>query len=222
MEAMLSEISKWWNVVFLVPIVLAALLLLLSAVTGLGEGADGTHEMHTDAASDTSGTHGEGGDNDSSHPLGDILRSVGVGGAVPISLLLQAFLLFFGVWGLCANRVLSVATSPEGRLWGALAIALVGATVAAAGLGALARRYLAADGPATAGKDLIARSGRVIFTVTDEGGTIQVRDAGGTLHQVAARVTAGTEPIEAGRAVLLIGQDQQTGAFTVEESPFSE
>jgi Na+-transporting methylmalonyl-CoA/oxaloacetate decarboxylase gamma subunit len=217
MSATLSEILHWWNLMFLVPIALAVLLLLISATTGMGDG---------DAEADTSSGHTEAdadADSDTDHgpSLSDALRSFGVG-VVPVSLLTQAFLLFFGVWGLSANRFFRVAEQPEGRVWLALLVALVVGAVTTALFGAVMRRFFPDEEPATGGKDLVARSGRVIFEITDTGGTVQVRDAGGTLHQLAARVGPGADPIPAGRAVLMVAQDKESGHFLVEESPFSE
>jgi len=228
MGATISDLLNWWNVLFLVPIALAVLLLLVSAGTGLGD-ADGAgdaagaadHEVSADTGDTDADADGDAADGEADHPLAGALRAFGVG-AVPISLLLQAFLLFFGIWGLAANRLLSVAAQPDSRVWPALGLALVGGLVTAGGLGALGRRFLPKDGPATGSKDLLARTGRVVFAVDDDGGTVQVRDSGGTLHQVPARHGPGAETIPAGRAVLIVARDKETGVFTVEESPFEE
>ena len=150
-----------------------------------------------------------------------MLRSLGVG-VVPVSLLMQTFLLFFGVWGLAANRFLNVASHPELRVWLALLLALVGGAATTALFGTVARRFFPAEEATTRNDDLVARSGRVVFTVTEQGGTVQVRDAGGTLHQVAAGIAPGAEPIPAGRVVLILAKDKETGQFLVEESPFTE
>jgi hypothetical protein len=136
MSATLSEILHWWNLMFLVPIALAVLLLLISATTGMGDG---------DAEADTSSGHTEAdadADSDTDHgpSLSDALRSFGVG-VVPVSLLTQAFLLFFGVWGLSANRFFRVAEQPEGRVWLALLVALVVGAVTTALFGAVMRRF---------------------------------------------------------------------------------
>lgn len=217
MNATISAMLNWWNLLFLVPIVLAGLLLLLSAVTGLGDTdieadvASSDTEADTDTDSETDGSS-----------LSDTLRSLGVG-VVPVSLLLQAFLLFFGVWGLTANRFLNVDVYPELRIWLALPLALIGGAATTALFGAVARRFFPTEEAApTSGNDLIARSGRVVFTVTEQGGTVQVRDAGGTLHQVSAGIAPGADPIPAGRMVLLLAKDKETGHFLVEESPFTE
>jgi hypothetical protein len=208
---------QWWNLLFWVPIALAVLLLLLSAVTGLGDG-ESEAEPTPDAleAEGNSESEAEG-----SSGLNEILRSFGVG-VVPVSLLLQCFLLFFGVCGLAANRFVDVASHPEWRVGVSLLVALVGGGAATGGFGTLGRRFFPAEEAAMSGKDLLARSGRVVFTVTEQEGTVQVRDAGGTLHQVAAFVAPGSVPLPTGSLVLLLARNEQTGRFLVEESPFAE
>ncbi|MBC8134599.1 MAG: DUF1449 family protein [Fibrella sp.] len=217
MGATLSAMLHWWNLLFLVPIALAGLLLLMSAVTGVGDGDVEADASSGDTEADADADH----DTDHGPSLSDALRSFGVG-VVPVSLLAQAFLLFFGVWGLTANRLFAVGSQPEGRVWLALLVAVGGGAVTTALFGAVMRRFFPAEEPATGGKDLVARSGRVVFEVTDGGGTVQVRDAGGTLHQLAARVLPGAETIPTGRMVLIVAQNKESGHFLVEESPFSE
>lgn len=217
MSATLSAILQWWNLLFLVPIALAGLLLLMSALTGMGDGDVEADTSSSDAETDTDAdSEGEDG-----HSWSDSLRSVGIG-IVPFSLLAQAFLLFFGICGLIANRSFQVDSQPSGRVWLAVIAALVAGAVITALFGAVMRRFFPDEEATTGGKDLVTRSGRVVFEVTDGGGTVQVRDAGGTLHQLAARVSQGAEPISAGRAVLIVAQDKESGHFLVEESPFSE
>lgn len=116
MSATLAEILHWWNLLFLVPIALAVLLLLMSALTGMGD-------VEADAPS---GNHETDVDNDSDHApsFTDSLRSFGVGVA-PVSLLTQAFLLFLGIWELTANRIFTVGLHPEGRTWIALLVAVI-------------------------------------------------------------------------------------------------
>lgn len=225
----LRDLLSWWNLIFALPIALSALLLLLSAVGGLGDG-DGDAEADVSPDADTADVDGSGGHTegdteanavgDGHHPLGDALRFLGVG-AVPVSLLAQAFLLFFGVFGLAANQMLSVAADPDARVYGALALATLGGAAGTGALGALGRRFIPNDLPAVGNKDLIGKTGRVVFTVTTTEGTIQVRDAGGTLHQIAARIPRGENILEAGQDVFIVGYDAAQGAFLVDEDPFT-
>jgi membrane protein implicated in regulation of membrane protease activity len=218
--ATLAGLLEWWNLIFLLPIALSVLLLVASAVGGLGEGHGDASHAHGEVSHDAAG-HGEGGaDGDHAGFLHEALEWFGVG-VVPISLLLQAFLLFFGVFGLAANRALNTASGPEGLIWGALGLATLGGAGSAGLFGALSRRFLPRDEPALGNKDLVGRTGRVVFQVTQTTGTAQVRDAGGTLHQIPARVPAGHQPIEGGQEIIVASYNAEAGAFVVEESPFT-
>jgi membrane protein implicated in regulation of membrane protease activity len=219
---------QWWNLVFLLPIVLSVLLLLASALAGLGDGgadADGDADAEGDMEGDADGdADADGGHADAAGAgpgsLTGALKFAGVG-AVPVSLLAQGFLLFFGISGLAANLLLHTAADPDRRIWGALMAALLLGVLGAAGMGALGRRFLPKTAPAIGNKHLIGRTGRVVFEVTAAEGTVQVRDAGGTLHQVPARIGNGdTAPLASGQEVLVTGYDDARGAFLVDESPF--
>lgn len=219
----LSELLSGWNLVFSIAIVVAILLALAGAVAGFGEGdadaAGGDAADSVDAADagdgDVDGGDGDGGDGTLTH----ILHSIGVG-SVPMTILLQAFLLFFGIGGLAANRTLSGAGT-DGRIGMALGIALFAAFVAMAVIGALARRFMPKDEPATGNKDLIGRTGSVVYEISADGGTAQVRDASGTLHQIAARVPTGHTELQSGSSIIVVSFDSERGAFIVDENPFS-
>ena len=202
-----SELLAWWNLVFLLPIGLSALLLLATAAGGLGEGEG---HAHADVQGDVHGHEW----------LHDAFAWAGVG-VVPVSILLQAYLLFFGIVGLAVNRALQTATRPDSLIWSALALAAIGGLAGAGVLGAVGKRFMPKELPALGNKDLVGRDGQVVFEVTQTTGTAQVRDAGGTLHQIPARVPSGYEPLEAGRRVLVSAYDGQAGVFVVEDSPFA-
>jgi membrane protein implicated in regulation of membrane protease activity len=231
-----AGLLHWWNLVFLLPIALSVLLLLASAAGGLGEGGSGhadTNDADVDAHADVgdvdahadadmhAGADGHSDAATGSNAGSGALHLVGVG-AVPVSLLAQGFLLFFGVAGLAANLLLNTETDPERRVWIAFAVALVVGVLGAAGMGALGRRFLPKPAPAIGNKDLVGRTGRVVFAVTGDEGTVQVRDAVGTLHQVAARLAPGdSAPLASGQEILVTGYDREHGAFLVDESPFT-
>jgi len=226
-----AGLLQWWNLVFLLPIVLSVLLLIASAAGGLGEGGGhgdvDTHaevEAHADVdahADVHADAHGHPEAESAPGALSGALKFAGVG-AVPISLLAQGFLLFFGVAGLAANLLLNTETDPERRVWIAFVVAVVVGVLGAAGMGALGRRFLPKPAPAIGNKDLVGRTGRVVFAVTGDEGLVQVRDAVGTLHQVPARVAPGdSAPLGSGQEILVTGYDHERGAFLVDESPFT-
>jgi membrane protein implicated in regulation of membrane protease activity len=222
------NILAWWNLVFLLPLALGVLLLVASGLTGALDSGHGD-AGHADSGHGDAG-HADG-DGDTSHDLhaehdtdgygfGDLLHTLGVG-IVPLSLLMPAFLLTFGVLGITANRLLAVESSSGSRFWLALLIALLFGLVGMALLGAAFRKFLPTNERATGNKDLIGKTGKVIFGVSNTEGTIQVRDMTGTLHQLPARVRDGQGDIASGQEVLLVGFDSEHGCFIVEDSPFS-
>jgi len=216
----LAGLLQWWNLIFVLPILLSVLLLLASAAGGLGEGG-GDAETDTDVEADAdTDADGHAGAPDGSGVFAGAIKFAGVG-AVPVSLLAQGFLLFFGVFGLAANLLLNTEANPDRRVWLALVAALAAGAFGMAAVGALGRRFLPRAVPAVGNKDLVGRTGRVVFAVTEGEGLVQVRDAVGTLHQVAARVTEGEAPLAAGQEVLVTGYDRERGAFLVDESPFA-
>jgi membrane protein implicated in regulation of membrane protease activity len=217
----LSALLSGWNLVFLIAIGVAILLALVAAVAGFGDGdadADGGHAADAGDTADASDAGDADGDaND--HPLSQVFHSIGIG-SVPLTILLQAFLLFFGIGGLAANRTMA-SGSANGSIGTVLFIAFLTAFAAMAFIGALARRFMPKDEPATGSKDLIGRTGSVVYEVSSDGGTAQVRDASGTLHQIAARVPTGHTELQAGSSVIVVAFDAERGAFIVDENPFS-
>lgn len=218
----MQELLQWWNLLFLLPLLLAVALLLVGGLGGIGEG-DPHADVHTPHVEVTGGeTPDTDGDHGSHHPLAEALEWAGVG-VVPITLLFAAFLLFFGIVGLAANRFLDVAPHPEGRIWLTLGIATVGGLIGMAGFGAVGRRLLPRhEGPATGNRDLLGRAGRVVYEVTEDTGTVQVRDASGTVHQIAARVPKGHSALVPGQQALIITFETTHGFFIVDDDPTSE
>lgn len=227
------NILAWWNLMFLLPLALGVLLLVVSGLSGAMDSGDAGHgdsgPAH-DLSHDVS-TEGHVGDGDTTphghidhdgdaYDFGDFLRSFGVG-IVPLSLLMPGFLMSFGIFGITANRLLEVEGSSGSRFWIALLIALVFGFVGMALLGAAFRKFLPTSERATGNKDLLGKTGKVIFTVSNTEGTIQTRDKTGTVHQLPARVRDGQVEIESGREVLLVGYDNEHSCFIVEESPFA-
>jgi membrane protein implicated in regulation of membrane protease activity len=217
----LSELLSGWNLVFTIAIAIAILLALTGAVAGFGDGdadSDSGHASeagHTADGADAGEADGDGGDG----PFAHLLHRIGFG-SVPMTILLQAFLLFFGLGGLAANRTLNSANA-DNRVGVALGIAFLVAFIAMAVIGALARRFMPKSEPATGNKDLIGRTGSVVYEVSADGGTAQVRDASGTLHQIAARVPTGHTELQSGSSIIVVSFDAERGAFIVDENPFS-
>jgi membrane protein implicated in regulation of membrane protease activity len=213
----MQNLLAWWNLIFLIPFTLAIVLMVVSAFSGFDDG-DGDSDGEADSGGDEG--DGEGHEGITHGDAHSILHTIGFG-AIPVTLLLQFLCLAFGVLGFAVNQFLRVSDAPGSRFPISLLIAVVGALIVAAIMASVARRFMPTFHPATGNKDLVGRTGKVIFAVTDSEGTVQVRDAGGTVHQIAARIRQGRESLASGAEVLLVGYDSEQGAFIIEESPFA-
>ncbi|GAB4458142.1 MAG: hypothetical protein OHK0029_18980 [Armatimonadaceae bacterium] len=187
-------------------------------------GPDGAAFSGGDAADSASGGSEAGHDGNTGHSptFGSALRWAGFG-TVPITIHLAAFCLFFGIFGMMLNQMWNIEVSPDELLWKSLTAAIAGGFAGMVLFGSTARRFLPmSTAPATGNKDLVGRTGKVIFLVTADEGTVQVRDSGGTVHQVTARTVPSQEPLPSGSAILIVGYDVSRGVFLVEQDPFAE
>lgn len=219
------ELLQWWNLIFLLPALAALLYLLLLALGALP--ADGDHgDLHLDPSlhldSHDVDFPGELHPGDTVHevhsgegdPFRGALSLIGVG-RIPLSLLLMSFLFLWGFFGWLANQLFrNVLPSPALFIWPSLAVALVGA-------GAFTRLFATRLGrlmPATesygaSSRELVGRIADVRYALTESGGTVQLYDAYGTMHEVPARVRPGEPTIAAGERVVLWRYDAGAGAY---------
>ena len=193
------EVLEWWNLIFLLPALVAVLYILL-----LAAGAMPHHDFGLDVHLD-----GDGLDH-------DILNFLGLG-RVPLALSLITFCLFWGVIGWFANKAFStVWPAPGVFIWPALIAALLGAgaltVVMARGLGKLIPR---SANQSTGARDLVGRLAESRYPISVASGSVQVYDHFGNLHEVAARVLPGEAPIAAGAQVILWRYDDATGSYLV-------
>lgn len=199
------EILEWWNLIFLVPAALAVLYVLLLAVGALPFDDMGLH-FDADAGH---GGHDLPGDH-------DLLNILGVG-RVPISVVLISFALLWGVIGWFATRAFqSIWAEPSVAFWPSLLAALVGS----AGLtrvmtGLLSRLMPGTESYGAGSRELIGRLAETRYPVSATGGSVQVYDQHGSLHEVPARVLPGEAVIPAGARVVLWRYDDVAGSYLV-------
>lgn len=194
----MEELLEWWNLIFLLPAVIAVLYILLLAFGGLPLHDVGLHvDVH------------DGGDH-------DLLDLLGLG-RVPLSLILISFCLFWGLFGWFSVKALS-AIWPEPRVffWPALLIALLGAGGMTRLMAAVVGRLIPRSTyESTGARDLVGRLAETRYAVSAAAGTVQVYDRHGTLHEVPARVLPGESPIPAGVRVILWRYDDTAGLYLV-------
>jgi hypothetical protein len=193
------EILEWWNLIFLLPAAIAVLYVLLLAV-----GAMPFDDLGLDID-----TH----DGDGGH---DLLGILGVG-RVPISIVLISFSLLWGVIGWFAMRAFqAIWPAPGVFIWPSLLVALVGAVGLTRVMARLFNRVMPGTESYGAGsRELVGRMAEARYPISSSGGSVQVYDQHGTLHEVPARVLAGEEAIPAGARVVLWRYDDATGSFLV-------
>ncbi len=230
------ELLEWWNLIFVLPFLGALFYLILQAsgLVGIGHGGDLDVDADADAdidagvdAGDLDAGHGvehphvlfdHGGDDVSG--IAKAFSFLGVG-KVPLSFILMSFCFLWGFAGWAANEILHpVLRSPVLFVWISIAVALA----VSLSLTRLLVKGLVRITPATESYDvgpleLVGRVAQVIYPVTLRSGTARLRDDFGNLRDLACRVSPGEPDIPAGRSVVLLSYDPESGTYRVQADP---
>lgn len=228
-------VTAWYNL----PFSLALLLFLgLSALQFIGLGQD--HDADVDAEADLDLDHDleldhdldvdadadldHDLDHDVDHDLADApawlgaLEFLGVGHA-PVTMILLLLVGSFGLLGWIANWLL-LGTLPVYPGW-ALGVTLVGSLLIAGWFTSRTARLIGRAVPsfsstATSASQLVARRGWVISSQVDQSyGQVKVRDPGGTLITVFAKVDPDKPVIPRNTEVYLVDYDEARKVYTV-------
>lgn len=241
-----DSLFQWWNAIYTIPLAFVLVVLtvtsLLSLVGGaLGElghgeahggvGADHDADVDVDADldveadvhldADVEAETGVHGGHASAHAaraepgaLMSGLMFLGVGRA-PMMMVLQVLLLLWGVIGTLLHLALGV-TGPASLLWSApvtLCLSMVG-TRSFAQL--FARLFKPHETASLKRGQIVGRTGRVVFPVTEGEGTVHVRDQHGTLHRLRARAAHGS--LETGDEIIVLGYDPDQKVYRVDDA----
>lgn len=178
----------------------------------LGVDLDGDGDIdaidHAMAAARGHAAHGE------MSPLVGALVLLGVGKA-PLMLLLQLLVLFWGAFGLMLHQAVQ-ATGPGTLLWSApltLGLSLVCTRLFASAFGKIFRPVETAS---IKRHQLVGRVGKVVYAVTGDEGTVNVRDQHGTLHRVRARTEHGR--LESGQEIIVLGYDPNSKLYQIDDA----
>jgi membrane protein implicated in regulation of membrane protease activity len=148
-----------------------------------------------------------------------LLAGLGFGRA-PTTLLLQGFMLAWGVVGFYSTVLLAGRFSRALFIPSAMGLAFVAGIIGMKVVGALGSRYLKSVENYAVGKDeLVGEVGVVTFPVSETMGRVHVYDQHGTLHVESCRLITGGSPIPKNAKVLLVEYDPEKKHFWVEPSP---
>jgi hypothetical protein len=181
-------IFEWQNLIFVLPMVVAGLLIVLQA-----SGLDGDHE----AGHDHDIHHDPGPDLHHGSDGWKLLSLFGVG-KVPVTVLFVSALLLWGAGGLVGNFIVSAGP-------------LV-AMIVAGGSALLGTRFLAISiarvmpSLETSGESpewFEEREATVLFPLTDDTGAVSIKNREGMTVQLQARVESGHAEIPEGAVVVL-------------------
>ncbi|MGI5816563.1 MAG: hypothetical protein ACOX9R_00525 [Armatimonadota bacterium] len=161
------------------------------------------------------------------HEASLLLRALSVlgFGKVPVSILMTCLMVIFGATGLMANGLFETVApwswAPSVYFWPSLGLA----TIASLGLTGTVARTLSRLMPtresyAVTEEELVGQVGVSVYGISDGGrGPINVKDTGGTLHQVRGRTIDGAIP--KGHEVLLVRYHREEDCYDVATSPLS-
>ena len=232
-------LSQWWNLIFVVPFCCGVLLVLLS-LTGTGRhGRSGQRGAHRGSARPAAKHHAPRTHHKTSHAKAhktnaqkqnaehsteqsaepwSLMRALHLQN-IPSQMLLQNFLLFWGVVGWTCNQIAAKsALNPAQFVVTSVLAALCGGFIFTLALSATMSRFMPEDETFAIHKaDLEGRSGEAVSVISARSGSVYVRDASGTLHSIAARIRADDEPITRGTQVLVISYFADGDYFQVKQ-----
>ena len=136
----------------------------------------------------------------------------------PLAMILEAFLLIWGVCGLWAHQLMAHAEQPSPRqVCLLIAVALIGGAVGARAAASLIGRFMPQDETLIVSRtELVGLTGTIVFAAGQTSGRIHVYDAFGTLHDETCRVAPGRLTIDKGRQAMVLDMDTK-GRLLVEE-----
>lgn len=235
----------WWNLIFVIPLVMGLLYMGLYITTGItfGEGeldhdADADADVETDAEIDADVDAEADADSDADHHapgkaiggdaiepslLSNVFDLLGVG-RVPFSVVLMTLLVLWGLIGLITNSLLwTLIVSPWVMLLIAVPVAAVGSATATGAFARLMGRLMPLDETTARPKShLVGQVGEALYRIDERFGMVVVKDARGERYQLPCRVGPGAAAIDKGRQVLLVDYRKDEDVFVVREYELGE
>ncbi len=190
-------------------------------------------DLHAEVAHDVQGAHHLGAEHEvhdgtlAHHEASMLVRALSVLGVgkVPVSILMTCLMVIFGATGLIANGLFESALpwswAPAVYVWPSLALALL-TSVSLTGTVAsgLHRLMPTKETYAITEEELVGQVGVSVYGITDgRRGPVNVKDIGGTLHQVMGRTMDGA--VAKSTEVLLVRYHREEDYYDVAASPLS-
>jgi membrane protein implicated in regulation of membrane protease activity len=145
--------------------------------------------------------------------FGSVIGFLGVG-KVPLTILLMSYCFVWGAVGLSAITLWGTAAVGK-----AVAVALIAAVLVTRFVAAgIARVLPSVESYHTPLRQLVGLSGEVLYEVTNDSGTVRLRDPSSDLRDVSSRIPAGAPRLPAGTRVMLLRYDAAARTFLVTPS----
>ncbi|MBI5831619.1 MAG: DUF1449 family protein [Armatimonadetes bacterium] len=233
----MSELWQWWNLVYVVPLIMAVLYLGVSVTFGLFEGGDADHDADHDMDHDVDhdvdvdADHDVDADGDADHdhdaeadadhgadPAALLLLAIGAR-QVTAGLALQMLAFTWGLLGMVINRWLAgMHIEPRVFIVPSLLVTGVASIALTRGLSTLLGKLIPKDDSADVRRvDLEGSTAQCLYSIDGDSGVAIVRDKYGHRHQVACRSTEGE--IARGAEVILLEYVAQRDYYLVQEAP---
>jgi len=193
---------------------------------------DVDHDVDVEAGHDVESAHHLGAEHEvhdlaADHEPSLLLRALSIlgFGKVPVSILMTCLMVIFGATGLIANglfeSVLPWSWAPAVYVWPSLALALLSSfSLTGTVANSLHRLMPTKETYAVTEEELVGQVGISVYGIDDGGrGPVNVKDSGGTLHQVIGRTMDGTIPKST--EALLVRYHREGDYYDVAASPLS-
>lgn len=161
----------------------------------------------------TADHHHQHAHNDESF-MSRVLAILGIG-QVPITLIIGIFLLCWGAFGLVANRIFEgIMHYPAVYVWPSMGATFVAASFFTRISAAIIVRVMPSTETFGVSRvELIGNIGHAVYKISNDSGTVNVRDMYGTVHRVQAKTEPNAEPIQTGAEVILVDFDEEDKRF---------
>lgn len=233
MHYLLDWLSHWYNLVFLVPLLFGGGFAIIEVITGgLGDvfGVEFDFDADIDAGVDLIEIEAVAAD-----VSADVKAEVEAGhlpawavglswiglGRIPLTIVMEVFLMAFGFMGLLFNALATdfVSWAPNITFFAALPIAFFGAAAGTRAVAELlARTVLANATTGTPPGPFVGEVGRVTTRVSAKAGEVRVEPLNGEPKYVDTRAL-GDSTFERDAHVILVQFDNARGVYIAEATP---